>query len=77
MGSSLQYAQAASSTEANRQRLDILSENRLPTLRLMSYGVGFLDLFRRAAVYVDNILKAQSPLISLWSNRRSSSSSSI
>ena len=42
----------------------------------MSYGVSFLDLFRRAAVYVDKILKAQSPLISPWNSRRSLSSSS-
>jgi putative ABC transport system substrate-binding protein len=37
---------------------------------LISYGVNVNDLDRRAAVYVDKILKAPSPPIFLWNSRR-------
>jgi putative ABC transport system substrate-binding protein len=54
-----------------RQILDLAAKNRLPaiyTLRenadaggLMSYGANFQDLWRRAATYVDKILKGAKP----------------
>jgi putative ABC transport system substrate-binding protein len=54
-----------------RQILDLAAKNRLPaiyTLRenadaggLMSYGANFQDLWRRAAIYVDKILKGAKP----------------
>ena len=70
-----------------RRLVDLTSKNRLPGAYaqrefvdaggLMSYGANVADLFRRAATYVDKILKAPSPAISLSSSRRSSSWSSI
>ena len=44
---------------------------------LMSYATNVFDLDRRAATYVDEILKARSLLIFRWSSRRSLSSLSI
>ena len=52
--------------------VDLATKNRLPTIHsnsssienlgaLMSYGPRFLDLYHRAAVYVDKILKGAKP----------------
>jgi putative ABC transport system substrate-binding protein len=59
-------------TESHRKRLiDLARKNRLPAMYearefvhlggLMSYGVNLADLFRRAATYVDKILKGTKP----------------
>jgi putative ABC transport system substrate-binding protein len=58
--------------DTNRQRIvDFASKNRLPAIYsssefisaggLMFYGVSFSDLYRRAATYVDKILKGAKP----------------
>ncbi len=54
-----------------RRLLDLAAKNRLPTMfsfrgyvdagGLMSYGPNLADLFRRAATYVDKILKGAKP----------------
>jgi putative ABC transport system substrate-binding protein len=54
-----------------RRLVDLAAENRLPAVYpwregvdaggLMSYGPNFADLFRRAATYVDKILKGTKP----------------
>ena len=54
-----------------RQIFDLTSKNRLPAIYstmeyadsggLMSYGANFPDLYRRAATYVDKILKGRKP----------------
>ena len=54
-----------------KQVADLAGKNRLPAIYystefvedggLMSYGVSFTDLFRRAALYVDKILKGAKP----------------
>src|SRR5262245_28485955 len=57
---------------AQRKRLsDLAAKNRLPTMAeweefvqaggLMSYGPSFREMFRRAAAYVDKILKGRTP----------------
>jgi putative ABC transport system substrate-binding protein len=58
-------------TSQQRQLAEIAVKNHLPTIfsdaryveagGLMTYGVSFLDLDRRAAVYVDKILKGAKP----------------
>src|SRR5438046_10406415 len=54
-----------------RRLVDLVAKNRLPTLYptresvdaggLMSYGPNLADVFRRAATYVDKILKGAKP----------------
>ena len=57
---------------SNRKRvLDLALKYRLPTMHtqslwveagaVMSYGTNFLDLYRRAATFVDKILKGRTP----------------
>jgi len=64
--------QATPVFDSARQRLvDLAAKNRLPTVYsyrpyvdaggLMSYGPDLVDLFRRAATYVDKILKGAKP----------------
>jgi putative tryptophan/tyrosine transport system substrate-binding protein len=70
-----------------RRLVDLAAKHRLPAMYqsresvdaggLMSYGPNFSGLFRRAAVYVDKILKGIKPGISPWSSQRSSNWSSI
>ena len=58
-------------SSARGRLLDLAAKNRLPTLftfreyvdagGLMSYGPNLADLFRRAATYVDKILKGAKP----------------
>ena len=69
------------------QLADLAVKSRLPAIYpsgdyvdaggLMSYGTSITDLFRRAAIYVDKILRAPSPPTCQSSSRPSSSSSSI
>jgi putative ABC transport system substrate-binding protein len=58
--------------ESHRKQIaDLAAKSRLPTIYhvpefveaggLMSYGVSFIDLYRRAAAYVDKILKGAKP----------------
>jgi putative ABC transport system substrate-binding protein len=56
---------------ARTQLADLAAKSRLPAIYhvsefveaggLMSYGVSFTDLYRRAAIYVDKILKGRKP----------------
>ena len=58
-------------TLQRRQVVDLAAKHRLPAIYsrpefveaggLMAYGVSFIDLFRRAATYVDKILKGAKP----------------
>ena len=78
---------APSSLAQRTQIADLAVKSRLPAIYpqrgivedggLMTYGASINDLFRRAATYVDKILKGESPPISRSSSRSSSSSSSI
>jgi putative tryptophan/tyrosine transport system substrate-binding protein len=58
--------------EADRTRVaDLAAQHRLPTIYhasefaeaggLICYGVSFIDLYRRAATYVDKVLKGAGP----------------
>jgi putative ABC transport system substrate-binding protein len=61
----------ASPSQGRKQIVDLAVKNRLPTVYwisefveaggLMYYGPSFTDLFRRAATYVDKILKGRTP----------------
>ena len=65
-----------------KQIVELAVKNRLPAIYhqseyvedggLMTYGVNISDLYRRAATYVDKILRAPSPPISPWSSQKSS-----
>src|SRR5262249_10901660 len=56
-----------------RRLVDLAAKNRLPTVYfarefvdaggLMAYGVNGVDLFRRAATFVDKILKGAKPAV--------------
>jgi ABC-type uncharacterized transport system substrate-binding protein len=58
-------------TNERRRLVDLAAKNRLPTVYpwregvdaggLMAYGANFADLYRRAATYVDKILKGTKP----------------
>ena len=66
-----------------KQVVDLTIKNHLPAIYrsreyievggLMVYGVNPFDLDRRAAVYVDKILKGAKPADLPWNNRQSSS----
>ena len=66
-----------------RRLVDLAAKNRLPTVfpwregvdagGLMAYGANLADLARRAANYVDKILKGANPPTCPSSSRRSSS----
>ena len=58
-------------TNERRRLVDLAAKNRLPAMYpwregvdaggLMAYGANFADLYRRAATYVDKILKGTKP----------------
>ena len=66
-----------------KQIVDLAIQNRLPLMSenvlaveaggLVSYGAKEDEIFRRAAIYVDKILKGAKPADCRWSSRRSSS----
>ena len=70
-----------------KQIADLAIKNRLPSITegsdyvqaggLMSYSANDAENYRRAATYVDKMLKGANLLIYPWNSRRNSSSSSI
>jgi ABC-type uncharacterized transport system substrate-binding protein len=67
----------------HKRIVELAAKNRLPAMYaarefvedggLMSYGPSLPDVFRRAAIYVDKILKGADPADLRWSSRRHSS----
>jgi len=82
----LMLSSAVLSSEPGRI-LPLAAKNRIPAIYpwpefveaggLMTYGVSLKDLFRRAAIYVDKILKGASRLIYRSNSRRNLNLSSI
>src|SRR4030095_6058364 len=67
----LMVAESSGNIEQRKVIVSFAEKHRLPTVfgerasveagGLMSYGIDFVDLFRRAATYIDKILKGAKP----------------